>query len=84
MALRDQPPFDVVFLDHDLSEEAEASQAVKEKTGTDVAEFIANMDATKRPRKAVIHSLNAPGRQRMRTILEQAGLPVVFLPFRHD
>ena len=69
--------FDVAYLDHDLSDLAASGRpAPGEKTGTDVAEFIANMPEDKRPRSVIIHSFNDYGRKRMAAILRDAGVPV--------
>jgi hypothetical protein len=74
--------FDVAYLDHDLSELAAAGQPAKdEKTGTDVAEFIASLPEEKRPLHVVLHSFNEYGRRRMQTILQAVGVRCTAMPF---
>lgn len=74
--------FDVAYLDHDLSElAAEGRPAKEEKTGTDVADFIAAMEEGCRPRMVVIHSFNDYGRRRMKVILEKVGIRCMIQPF---
>jgi len=75
--------FDVAYLDHDLSDLAASGRPdVGEKTGTDVAEFIAAMDPEKRPRSVIIHSFNDYGRRRMAKILQRAGVSTRIEPFK--
>jgi hypothetical protein len=75
--------FDIAHLDHDLSDLAAANMAPEdEKTGTDVAEFIAAMPEDKRPKYVVIHSFNYSGRQRMAGILSAAGVSCVMEMFK--
>lgn len=75
--------FDVAYLDHDLSDLAAAGTPGEgEKTGTDVAEFIANMAEDKRPKYVVIHSFNDYGRRRMAGILSVAGVSCMIETFR--
>jgi len=76
--LASQEPFDVAYLDHDLVEQS----ARVEKTGYDVAVYIAAMPEARRPRRIVIHSLNELGRQRMAELLTAAGFPVSIEPFK--
>lgn len=83
VALKQFSPFDIVFLDHDLSFEASmGTPKWNEKTGTDVATYIARMPKQLQPKKAVIHSHNLPGRERMRDILTRAGIDAKIMPFR--
>ena len=75
--------YDVAYLDHDLSELAAVGQpAAGEKTGTDVANFIASLPKARRPRFVVVHSFNTSGRERMLAILRDAEVPCVGDPFR--
>lgn len=75
--------FDMAYLDHDLSELAAAGRPAKEeKTGTDVADFIAALAEDKRPKLVVIHSFNDYGRRRMQTILQRAGVYCMIEPFK--
>lgn len=75
-------PFDLVCLDHDLSYLAAIGQKPEdEKTGADVARYIAEMPRHLRPKQAIIHSWNRDGRVRMAQILADAGIPVKVKPF---
>lgn len=75
--------FDVAQLDHDLSEEAAMGKPPDgEKTGTDVAKYIAAMPEEKRPKLIVIHSFNRYGALRMAHILRDAGVKdLIIEPF---
>lgn len=75
--------FDVAYLDHDLSELAAAGKPAKdEKTGTEVAEFIAQLPEDRRPKQVIIHSFNDYGRRRMQTILQRADVRCTISPFK--
>jgi len=78
--------FDIAYLDHDLSDMAASGYPAKgEKTGTDVAKYIAEMSEDRRPKKIVIHSFNYYGRLRMADILKDAGVTKVRIePFHRD
>jgi hypothetical protein len=79
-ALETQDAFDEAHLDHDLSEQAAAGcPAAGEKTGTDVAAFIASLGPEKWPDMIIIHSFNDEGRRRMRRILRESGHQHVML-----
>ena len=79
--LNGEPPFDVVYLDHDLGEIADEPPH-NELTGRVVAQYIASvLPPDKRPKQVVIHSWNIDGSKRMRDILQDAGLPVCLAPF---
>jgi hypothetical protein len=70
--------FDEAHLDHDLSDMAAAGMPAKdEKTGTHVAEYIAAMLESQRPRLVVLHSFNDAGWRRMGRILHDAGVRCV-------
>ena len=62
--------FDVVWFDHDLG---------GNKTGYDVALWM--MDNAKFPVKAYVHSWNAAGAQRIKAVLDEAGVECVVEPF---
>lgn len=70
-ALRDEGPWDVVFLDHDLMEAHYSSAdtgnvAVLEETGYEVALYIAEwLEAHQLPKMVVVHSWNPAGTARM-------------------
>ena len=66
--------FDLVHLDHDLGEEPAG-------TGAEVARAIAELPPERRPLRAVIHSFNPVGAQRMKAILEDAEVPTELKPF---
>lgn len=81
-ALEEEPQFDEAYLDHDLSEKAAAGSPDQgEKTGADVARYIAAMPKEKIPKIIYIHSFNFSGRVRMVQILGDAGIRAVVQPF---
>lgn len=76
--------FDEVFLDHDLGGVATEMTLpdLDEGSGYDVATYIANMPADKRPYKVTIHSYNPAGAKRMEAVLMKcSGLIVSRKPF---
>jgi CheY-like chemotaxis protein len=75
--LTDQPPFDYIFLDHDLT--SEFSRPGKD-TGYEVAEWIAT-NPDKCPRRILIHSLNNIGAAAMMRRLGDADLRASYIPF---
>lgn len=80
--LQNQGKFDDVWLDHDLSEEmAEGRGRYGEKTGYDVACVVASLPIELRPARVVVHSLNAPGGERMMSALRSGGVNCVRYPF---
>ena len=86
--------FDAISLDHDLNDFGQrsvidmsgmyGSTERSELTGTDAAVLVSRLPEDKRPDVVVIHSWNAPGAERMRAILADAGLSVVVQPFKAD
>ena len=78
--------YDIAFLDHDLSDEhyadyhADRLSAAK-GTGQEVAQFIAQMPADKRPRRVLVHSWNPIGAMAIARILRAAGVPVTMSTF---
>ena len=74
--------FDILFLDHDLSETAIMCDPdnIDERTGTDLAKEIVSLDLDPKP-GIVIHSLNPVGAERMHLILKDAGYDAVRIPF---
>lgn len=81
-ALAESEQFDEAYLDHDLSEKAAAGSPDQgEKTGADVARYIATMPKDKVPRTIYIHSFNFAGRTRMVQILGDAGIKAIVQPF---
>lgn len=74
--------FDIASLDHDLSLLTIMTLPDKgEKSGYDVACYIANMPEDKRPDTVVIHSLNPAGAQRMEAALKGKVKKVIRVPF---
>lgn len=77
--------FDVLFLDHDLSEKAILCDPdnIDEMTGTDVAKWLVSIhDLSKKTLPGiVVHSLNPAGRARMVDILVSGGIDAVPMPF---
>lgn len=77
-------PFDIVFLDHDLSEEDVMilpGQPTKCKTGMDVVSYITSMQEGVRPSRAVVHSMNTPAREQMVVVLGSVGIDAIGVPF---
>lgn len=79
-ALRGEP-FDEVWLDHDLDNSPPA-YGNREMTGYDVANYIAEIPASRAPARVYIHSWNPDGAKAMATRLRAAGIPVIVTPFR--
>ena len=80
-ALQENPPYDLVFLDHDLAEDYAVVPAVWGEDGRTVARFIAMMPAARRPPMAHIHSSNWGAACEMEVILSAAGLRVTRAEF---
>lgn len=71
--------FDLVMLDHDLCfQQTEDGCYGRELTGFDVAQFIAEMPARKRPGGVIVHSWNTGGARKMFKVLRSAGIPVEY------
>ena len=73
--------YDVVSLDHDLSiadQMCEPGVTNREKTGTDIARFIAQMPV--KPRVAILHTFNPAGARLMNEILSRAQVTVYSVP----
>ena len=86
-ALQTEPKFDLAFLDHDLGEQAYADQEGdyldSEKTGSDVARFIAReLPKEKYPDRIIVHSWNSVGSKRMVELLQDVGINAVAQPFK--
>ena len=65
-ALENMPPFDVVFLDHDLGGEIYCPS--DEKSGWTVAEWIRDSvlrSDGRTPKEVIVHTLNEDGRKKM-------------------
>ncbi len=72
--------FDLVCLDHDLSDEHYSEHLTGvppdsfDGSGTDVAKFMAeDLDPAMRPKQVILHSCNEYARDRMESILVNAG-----------
>lgn len=71
--------FPIVSLDHDLSEDTELQLA--DNSGYNVALYIADMPAEKRPSIVIIHSLNPAGAARMIAALKGKVDSLLRIPF---
>lgn len=80
-ALRDNPRYDLVFLDHDLAEDYAVVPAVWGEDGRTVARFIAAMPQERRPAVAHVHSSNWGAAMEMEAILTAAGVAVTRAEF---
>lgn len=92
-ALAKTPPFDLVFLDHDLNEFEARSVTLSsmyegggiELTGNDLCRYIAErLPKTQHPKTAVIHSLNHAGAKNMASHLKYTEIDVIVHPYRTD
>jgi CheY-like chemotaxis protein len=82
-ALEKNPPYDFVYLDHDLDDAAMSGATPTEETGQVVADYIAEkLSKDKYPDRIVIHSYNFDGARRMGLKIKEAGLSVIFMPYR--
>jgi CheY-like chemotaxis protein len=81
--LSDNPKYDVICFDHDLSDEhyrafiehGENADYGVEMTGYDVAVFlVTELDEEKQPDYAIVHTFNSNGAKRITTALNEAGL----------
>jgi CheY-like chemotaxis protein len=79
--LLQEQEFDIVSLDHDLTELQTLGFMDAEKTGYSVACFIAEMPEEKRPKVVVVHSLNPSGAVRMMQALEGKVNKLIRKPF---
>jgi CheY-like chemotaxis protein len=67
--------FDLIFLDHDLDEEAAS------KSGMEVARYMVEMEEDRRPKKAIIHSLNPSGVENIASVLRGIGMEMEKISF---
>jgi len=83
--LKDNSPFDIVYLDHDLGPVVTTSNSIfpasTEDTGYEVARYISIMSDKLRPKEVIVHSWNPAGAARMRDILVEADVHVSYKPF---
>jgi hypothetical protein len=77
--IRNQSPFDLVSLDHDLGGVYLPSD---ENSGYAVAEYIAGMDKEKLPGEIVVHSWNESGAEKMIKKLGESGIDALYRPFQ--
>jgi CheY-like chemotaxis protein len=81
-ALRDNAPYDLVCLDHDLGDCQNRMLATEPGDGTQVAQFInLHLERSHYPKKVMIHSWNPAGRRRMADLILAVGIPVTIKPF---
>ena len=74
--------FDLAYLDHDLTDFQPVPSGELDRTGLDVARFIARDLASRlRPAQVVIHSWNEGGAAQMAQVLGEAGVSVRLEPF---
>jgi CheY-like chemotaxis protein len=69
--------FDLIFLDHDLDLELDT----EDKTGLDVAKYIADMPYERFPKECIVHSLNSYGADNIVAVLEQSDIKVKKLSY---
>ncbi len=86
--MENEEDFDVLFLDHDLSNKAimcNPNDDIGEKTGTDIARWLVGYFsgdyADDHKPSVIVHSLNPAGRENMVNILNDAGFEVKGIPF---
>ena len=80
-ALRDNAPYDLVCLDHDLGDHENKALAINPGTGTEVAQFInLHLERNHYPKRVMIHSWNSVGRLRMADLIRAVGIPVTVKP----
>lgn len=72
--------FDLILLDHDLGGQQMASNCGDYKHGCYVARFIA-LHMEKKPDRAISHSFNPAGRDEIASILHDAGVATIKMPF---
>lgn len=78
-----QVDFNILFLDHDLSEEdimCTPGIDNRGKTGTDLARWIVTAPI-KRPDLVILHTFNPVGAKTMKYIFTGVGIPTIELPF---
>lgn len=76
--LQEMQPFDFVFLDHDLGEEA-CYSVNAQNSGSEVARFLAKHKP--RIKRIIIHSLNCPASEYMKSLLTDVGYVVEYIPW---
>lgn len=76
LALNSSP--DVIFLDYDLSEDPEVLESPHYRDGEAIAHEIASRNFAG---IVVIHSLNSEGSEKIRAVLDAAGIPCIARPW---
>ena len=77
-----QREYDLIFLDHDLTEEHYyEAMADDGLTGYVVAAWLAENPQQQKAARIIIHSLNYPGSDRMLAVLLRAGRHAAHIPF---
>lgn len=79
--LRDDGPWDVVFLDRDMGEERVMDPYPYEPSGEDVAYAIANGSLGWKPKLVVVHSLNFDRARLMLETLKKGNIRHARIPF---
>lgn len=79
--------FDLIHLDHDLTEQEQASTYVdgwgktQYHNGQHAAKKICELPDYLKPKRVIIHSINPDGAKSMRAILQDAKIDCVWEPF---
>jgi CheY-like chemotaxis protein len=77
-----QREYDLIFLDHDLTEEHYFEVMADDGlTGYVVAEWLAENPQQQSAARIIIHSLNYPGSDRMLAVLLRSGRDALHIPF---
>jgi CheY-like chemotaxis protein len=72
--------FEIIHLDHDLSDYDEERQR-NERNGFDVAVHLTTLDKNRHPTRVIIHSHNPTGAEKIRVVLDAAGIATEITPF---
>lgn len=83
--LIDTHTFDVMYLDHDLSEEDQSCNPIGityKKTGTDVVRYlVSKKDSLSKNLMVVVHTFNPAGAKIMINMLHDADIHCLYIPF---
>lgn len=74
-----QPPYEWMYLDHDLGQRQYVSSD-EENTGYAFVKTLPEVDRNNSP-KVIVHSYNRDGAQRMVAMLHQKGYQAIYNPF---
>jgi len=81
-ALCDNPPFDLICLDHDLGDFRNSQDTADPGDGTEVAAFInLHLDRKHYPKQIMIHSWNTAGAAHMANLIRETGIPTCVKAF---